>query len=72
MLTEARAGNAWLRSGSQVAQQCALRDYGTALDASIKIKNRGRPKVKRRKDAQPSLGYSTRGFSIRNRRLCLP
>ncbi|MEU4423541.1 transposase [Actinoplanes sp. NPDC024001] len=72
LLTEARSRNAWLRAGSQVAQQQTLRTYGAALDASFTVKGRGRPKVKRKKDALPSLEYTTRGFSIRNGRLCLP
>ncbi|SNR76933.1 putative transposase [Actinoplanes regularis] len=72
MLTEARGRNAWLRSGSQVAQQQTLRTYGAALDSSFKVKGRGRPKRKRLKDALPSLEYTTRGFSIKNSRLCLP
>jgi putative transposase len=72
MLTEARSRNAWLRAGSQVAQQQTLRTYGVALDQSFKVKGRGRPKLKRKKDALPSLEYTTRGFSIKNDRLCLP
>ncbi|WP_328473250.1 transposase [Actinoplanes sp. NBC_00393] len=72
LLTAARGRNAWLRAGSQVAQQQSLRTYAAALDASFKVKARRRPKVKRRKDALPSLGYTTRGFSIKNGRLCLP
>ena len=42
------------------------------LDASFKVKGRGRPKLKRRKDTLPSLEYTTRGFRINNGRLCLP
>ena len=72
LLTEARGSNAWLREGSQVAQQQTLRAYGTALDHSFKVKGRGRPKVKRLKDSLPSLEYTTRGFRIRDTRLCLP
>ena len=72
LLTEARGGNAWLREGSQVAQQQTLRTYGVALDQSFKVKGRGRPKVKRLKDSLPSLEYTTRGFRIKDARLCLP
>jgi transposase len=72
LLTEARGRNAWLREGSQVAQQQTLRTYGTALDHSFKVKGRGRPKVKRLKDALPSLEYTTRGLRIKDARLCLP
>ncbi|MFE7722643.1 RNA-guided endonuclease InsQ/TnpB family protein [Nocardia rhizosphaerihabitans] len=72
MLTEARARTAWLREGSQVAQQQLLRNYAAALDHSFKIKGRGRPKFKPRKTSLPSLEYTARGFSIRDRRLRLP
>lgn len=72
LLTEARSRNAWLREGSQVAQQQTLRTYGAALDHSFKVKGRGRPKVKRLKDSLPTLEYTTRGFRIKDGRLCLP
>jgi|SRR5437764_5110025 len=72
LLTEARGRFSWLREGSQVAQQQTLRTYMAALDASFKVKGRGRPKLKRRKDTLPSLEYTTRGFRINNGRLCLP
>lgn len=72
MLTEARTRNEWLRKGSQVAQQQALRTYATALDHSFKVKSRGRPKVKHRKTTLPSLEYTTRGFSVKDGRLTLP
>jgi putative transposase len=72
LLTEARGRSAWLREGSQVAQQQALRAYVAALDASFKIPGRGRPKVKKRKVARLSLEYTTRGFTLPGGRLCLP
>ena len=72
MLTGARGLNAWLREGSQVAQQQTLRTYMAALDSSFKVKDRGRPKVKKLKSALPGLEYTTRGFRIRDGRLCLP
>ncbi|MGX7669541.1 RNA-guided endonuclease InsQ/TnpB family protein [Plantactinospora sp. DSM 117369] len=72
LLTEARARSPWLREGSQVAQQQTLRTYALALQRSFKVKGRGRPRVKRLKDTLPSLEYTTRGFSIRDRRLRLP
>jgi putative transposase len=72
LLTEARSRHAWLRAGSQVAQQQTLRTYVTALDASFKVKGRGRPKVKKLKTALPSLEYTTRGLRIKDGRLCLP
>ncbi|WP_346257321.1 transposase [Plantactinospora sp. ZYX-F-223] len=72
LLTEARARSSWLRDGSQVVQQQTLRTYALALQHSFKVKGRGRPKVKRLKDTLSSLEYTTRGFSIRDRRLRLP
>lgn len=72
LLTAARARNAWLRDGSQVAQQQTLRTYAAALDSSFKVKGRGRPKPKKLKTALPSLEYTTRGFRIKDGRLCLP
>jgi len=72
LLTEARARLSWLREGSQVAQQQTLRTYATALDTSLKVKGRGRPKLKRLKDTGASLEYTTRGFRIMDGRLRLP
>ncbi|MFI5889780.1 RNA-guided endonuclease InsQ/TnpB family protein [Actinoplanes sp. NPDC051513] len=72
LLTTARGRNAWLREGSQVAQQQTLRSYMSALDSSFKVKGRGLPKAKKRKKALPSLEYTTRGFRIKDGRLCLP
>jgi len=72
LLTEARGRNAWLRAGSQVAQQQTLRTYTAALGASFTVKGQGRPKVKKLKKALPSLEYTTRGFRIKGGVLCLP
>ncbi|GAA5044017.1 RNA-guided endonuclease InsQ/TnpB family protein [Nocardia callitridis] len=72
MLTEARGRTAWLRAGSQVAQQQTLRTYSRALDHSFTVKGRGCPAVKSRKKSLPSLEYTTRGFSIKAGRLRLP
>ena len=71
LLTAARAELPWLRDGSQVAQQQALRTYAAALDHSHTVKGRRRPVVKRRKDTLPSLEYTTRGFCVRAGRLVL-
>ncbi|MEV0806903.1 transposase [Micromonospora sp. NPDC050200] len=71
LLTEARSRSRWLRDGSQVAQQQTLRTYALALGHSYKVKGRGRPAVKRRKETLPSLEYTVRGFTIRDRRLRL-
>lgn len=72
LLTEARGRSAWLRSGSQVAQQQTLRTYAQSLDNSFKIKGRGRPKFKVRKKSLPTLEYTRRGFTVRAARLRLP
>lgn len=72
LLTEARSRFAWLREGSQVAQQQALRNYALALDHSYKVKGRRKPTIKKRKVALPSLEYTIRGFTVRSGRLCLP
>lgn len=72
LLTEARKRTAWLREGSQNAQQQMLRTYSQALDHSFKVKGRGRPQIKKRKSSLPSLEYTTRGFSIKAGRLALP
>jgi putative transposase len=71
LLTEARGRSAWLRAGSQVAQQQTLRTYAAALNHSYQVKGRGKPAFKARKKIQPSLEYTTRGFSIRDQRLRL-
>lgn len=71
LLTEARSRNTWLREGSQVVQQQTLRTYASALQASFKIKGRGRPTIKKLKKTLPSLEYTLRGFTIRDRRLRL-
>jgi putative transposase len=72
LLTQARARSAWLREGSQVAQQQTLRTYARALGHAYTVKGRERPMVKHRKRALPSLEYTCRGFRIHDLRLCLP
>lgn len=71
-LTEARAQFTWLREGSQVAQQQMLRTYAMALRQSFEIKGCRRPQFKSRKRALVTLGFTTRGFSIRDGGLLLP
>lgn len=72
LLTEARSRSVWLRDGSQVAQQQTLRTYASALDHSFAVKGRGRPAVKTRKNARPSLEYTARGFTLKDGKLVLP
>ena len=72
LLTAARGRSVWLREGSQVAQQQMLRTYARALGHAYMVKGRGKPVVKHRKRALPSLEYTRRGFRLHDRRLCLP
>ena len=72
LLTEARARNAWLREGSQVAQQQMLRTYAQSLKQSFTVKGQGRPKFKARKATSPTLEFTRRGFRIHDGRLILP
>jgi putative transposase len=72
LLTAARADNAWLRNGSQVAQQQTLRTYAQALGNSFTVTGRGRPVIKARKNTWLSLEYTVRGFRIGDGRLILP
>lgn len=72
LLTDARRRCAWLREGSQNAQAGVLNTYAVALDQSFKVKGRGRPTVKRKDRARPSLDYTRNGFALVDSRLRLP
>jgi putative transposase len=72
LLTKARGEFAWLRAGSREAQAQMLRNYTISLNRYYKVKRYGKPRVKKRKKARPSLQYTTRGFTIQERRLRLP
>lgn len=71
-LTALRAEHDWLREGSQVAQQQELRTFAQSFDQSFKVKGRHRPTFKSARKTQPSLEYTTRGFSVLDGRLILP
>jgi len=71
LLTAARSRCVWLRAGSQTAQQQTLRTYARALNDSFTVKGRGKPVIKTRKNAHPSLEYTINGFTVRDRRLQL-
>ncbi|MFI7357717.1 RNA-guided endonuclease InsQ/TnpB family protein [Streptomyces avidinii] len=79
MLTEARAKTPWLREGSSVTQQQVIRDFGKSKAKAQKdIRDRlpmkrraGMPKWKRKREAEPSLNYTRRGFRIKDGRLYL-
>ncbi|GAA0474941.1 transposase [Actinoplanes capillaceus] len=72
LLTEARSRLSWLRDGWQNTQAGTLDTYVTSLGSSFKVKGRGRPKVKRKRDALPSLPFTRNGFKLKDGRLCLP
>ncbi|MGW1160119.1 RNA-guided endonuclease InsQ/TnpB family protein [Streptomyces sp. NPDC002519] len=79
MLTEARTAMAWLREGASVPQQQTIRDFAKSRAKAIKdIKARlpmrqraGMPRVKRKRDALPTLNYTQRGFRLKDGRLHL-
>ncbi|MFQ6195717.1 RNA-guided endonuclease InsQ/TnpB family protein [Streptomyces sp. NPDC000405] len=79
MLTEARQSMAWLREGSSVPQQQIIRDFATSrakalkdIKAKLPMRQRaGMPRVKRKREAAPSLNYTQRGFRIKDGRLHL-
>lgn len=72
LLTAARRDNRWLREGSQNAQAGVLNTYAVALDQSFKVRGRGRPTIKRKDRARPSLDYTRNGFALIDGRLRLP
>ncbi|WP_331741962.1 transposase [Streptomyces sp. NBC_01006] len=79
MLTEARRSMGWLREGASVPQQQIIRDFAKSRAKALKdskaglpMRQRaGMPRVKRKREAAPSLNYTRRGFSIKDRRLHL-
>ena len=79
MLTEARRSMAWLREGGSVSQQQTVRDFATSrakalqdIKARLPVRQRaGMPRVKRKRDALPTLNYTTRGFRLKDGRLHL-
>ncbi|MGW4446501.1 RNA-guided endonuclease InsQ/TnpB family protein [Streptomyces sp. NPDC004682] len=79
MLTQARAGNGWLREGSSVPQQQIIRDFGRARAKALKdigkrlpvFRRAGMPKHKKKREALPTLSYTRRAFRLQDRRLRL-
>ncbi|MBV9025756.1 MAG: transposase [Streptomycetaceae bacterium] len=79
MLTEARANLPWLRDGASVPQQQTIRDFAKSRSKALKdIERRlpmrqraGMPRHKKKRDADPSLNYTTRGFRLKDGRLHL-
>jgi putative transposase len=72
LLTAARAANAWLREGWQNARANTLNTYAVALDRSFTVKGCGKPTIKKRHKALPSLELNRNGFAIVDGRLRLP
>ncbi|WP_254076945.1 RNA-guided endonuclease InsQ/TnpB family protein [Streptomyces pacificus] len=79
MLTEARTAMAWLREGASVPQQQTIRDFATSrakamkdIKAGLPMRQRaGIPRIKRKREALPTLNYTTRGLRLRDGRLHL-
>ncbi|PKT68059.1 transposase [Streptomyces populi] len=79
MLTEARTAMAWLREGSSVPQQQIIRDFAKSRAKALKdiktglpMRQRaGMPRIKRKREAAPSLNYTRRGFRLKDGRLHL-
>ncbi|MGN9796469.1 helix-turn-helix domain-containing protein, partial [Streptomyces sp. OZ13] len=79
MLTEARRSMSWLREGSSVPQQQVVRDFAKSrakalkdIKAKLPMRQRaGMPRIKRKREAAPSLNYTTRGFRLKDGRLHL-
>jgi putative transposase len=74
MLTEARASTPWLAEGSSVPQQQLIRDFGKSRAKALKdIKDglprrrrAGMPAYKRKREADPTLNYTRRGFRFKD------
>lgn len=79
MLTEARTTMGWLREGASVPQQQTIRDFGKSrakalkdIKAKLPMRQRaGMPRIKRKRDALPSINYTRRGFRLKDGRLHL-
>ncbi|WP_185902826.1 RNA-guided endonuclease TnpB family protein [Streptomyces sp. WAC05292] len=79
LLTEARQSMTWLREGASVPQQQIIRDFATSrakalgdIKAGLPMRQRaGMPRIKRKREAAPSLNYTRRGFRLKDRRLYL-
>jgi putative transposase len=79
MLTQARQTMSWLREGSSVPQQQVIRDFARSrakalkdIKAKLPMRQRaGMPRIRRKREAAPSLNYTTRGFRLKDGRLHL-
>ncbi|MFE7270842.1 RNA-guided endonuclease InsQ/TnpB family protein [Streptomyces sp. NPDC057623] len=79
MLTAARAITPWLAAGASVPQQQLIRDFAKSRAKALKdIKNRlpvgqraGMPRHKKKRETDPSMNYTRRGFRLKGGRLHL-
>lgn len=79
LLTGARAAMSWLREGSSVPQQQIIRDFAKSrakalkdIKAKLAMRQRtGMPRVKKKREALPTLNYTRRGFRLKDGRLHL-
>ncbi|QEU90725.1 RNA-guided endonuclease InsQ/TnpB family protein [Streptomyces kanamyceticus] len=79
MLTEARARTPWPASGSSVAQQQTIRDFGRSRAKALKdteerlpVRQRaGMPAFRTKRHGEPTLNYTRRGFRLQDSRLHL-
>ncbi|WP_425824697.1 RNA-guided endonuclease InsQ/TnpB family protein [Streptomyces fractus] len=79
MLTKARAAMPWLREGASVPQQQTVRDFATSRTKALKDVDRrlpmrqraGMPRIKKKREALPTLNYTQRGFRLKDDRLHL-
>lgn len=77
MLTEARTAMSWLREGASVPQQQTIRDFAKSrakalkdIKAKLPLRQRaGMPRIKRKRNALPTLNYTQRGFRLKDSRL---
>ncbi|WP_220472785.1 RNA-guided endonuclease TnpB family protein [Streptomyces sp. SCUT-3] len=79
MLTAARAQLPWLREGASVPQQQTVRDFAASrakalkdLRAGLPVRRRaGMPRHRKKREADPTLNYTRRGFRLKDGRLHL-
>ncbi|MFJ8943682.1 RNA-guided endonuclease InsQ/TnpB family protein [Streptomyces sp. NPDC102395] len=79
MLTDARAATPWLRDGASVPQQQIIRDFAKArakahkdIEDRLPVHRRaGMPRHKKKREADPTLNYTQRGFRLKDGRLHL-
>jgi putative transposase len=79
MLTGWRAEHDWLREGSSVAQNQAVRDFGKSRAKALKdrknkvpVRQRaGLPRFRKRDRSLPTMNYSRQGFTLRDGNLTL-